>query len=77
MLRHSRRSQKGVLARAVCDRRWLSSPGRPTAGTAHPPAGKQRLDKAIAAVADRADVEVTWHAYMIDPATKPEGEGMH
>lgn len=36
--------------------------------------GKQRLDKAIAAAADKADFDIEWHAYMIDMATKPEGE---
>jgi predicted DsbA family dithiol-disulfide isomerase len=36
--------------------------------------GKARLDKAIARLPPQVDVLVTYRPFMIDPATKPEGE---
>lgn len=41
----------------------------------HPPhLGKKRLDQALASVQALVDVEVQWHAYIIDPRTNPAGE---
>lgn len=36
--------------------------------------GKARLDKAIARLPPQVDVRVTYRPFMIDPATRPEGE---
>ncbi|GJP55334.1 hypothetical protein CLOM_g14305 [Closterium sp. NIES-68] len=35
--------------------------------------GKRNLDKAIAEIADVADVEVRWHAYQLNPKASKEG----
>jgi len=39
--------------------------------------GQKRIDKAVAELGDKAEVEITWHAFLLDPSyhvNHPEGE---